>query len=425
MHTPPFMAHLALDADADERAIKRAYAVRLKKIDQETDPEGFQRLREAYEAALQWAKSSAAEGATQPELASEALDASAPSAPQAHEAPNPEQLAGAVFDAFMAGLPDSALTLEGHLAALNKSLEDPRMVNLEARVVFEWLIARQLAEGWRPGHEVLLVAATDCFHWHTDRSRLAQFNRVGAMLDAALSERAVFDSQQPEMQEQYREVIRKMRLETHPGDDFLLKHLDRAELLASRLPNWLWIITRVESLKQWREWVQVLPESKREKARKVMAKASQPAPNKKTSIPWWAVMVMIMLISKLGSWSTSSSPSSRFTETSTPNLRWPPEPVDARPVSPDSIYGLPKTGGVSMERFDDKGSPHYKGLPETSVIPERRVRHATHADAPPPAPMPNRPSQVDKVISDFDPGKLMFDAKKPTQTGPGLGKDGE
>jgi len=38
----------------DKRAVKRAYAKRLKQIDQATDPQGFQNLREAYEAALRY-----------------------------------------------------------------------------------------------------------------------------------------------------------------------------------------------------------------------------------------------------------------------------------------------------------------------------------------------------------------------------------
>lgn len=45
---------LGLDADADERAIKRAYATRLKTTRPDEDPEGFQALNEAYRAALQW-----------------------------------------------------------------------------------------------------------------------------------------------------------------------------------------------------------------------------------------------------------------------------------------------------------------------------------------------------------------------------------
>ena len=45
-------AALGLRPDADERAIKRAYAARLKTTRPDEDPEGFQRLNEAYQAAL-------------------------------------------------------------------------------------------------------------------------------------------------------------------------------------------------------------------------------------------------------------------------------------------------------------------------------------------------------------------------------------
>lgn len=48
-------AVLELDEDADPRAVKRAYAKRLRTTRPDDDPAGFQQLHEAYQAALDWA----------------------------------------------------------------------------------------------------------------------------------------------------------------------------------------------------------------------------------------------------------------------------------------------------------------------------------------------------------------------------------
>ena len=47
---------LGLDAEAEPRSIKRRYAQLLKQTRPDEDPEAFQRLREAYEWALDWAQ---------------------------------------------------------------------------------------------------------------------------------------------------------------------------------------------------------------------------------------------------------------------------------------------------------------------------------------------------------------------------------
>lgn len=58
------LRELGLPAEADERAVKRAYAARLKTVRPETDPEGFQKLNEAYQAALEWLRQRPAPPAT-------------------------------------------------------------------------------------------------------------------------------------------------------------------------------------------------------------------------------------------------------------------------------------------------------------------------------------------------------------------------
>lgn len=50
------LEHLGLTDDADERAIKRAYAQRLKSVRPDVDPEGFQELHEAYQRALAYTR---------------------------------------------------------------------------------------------------------------------------------------------------------------------------------------------------------------------------------------------------------------------------------------------------------------------------------------------------------------------------------
>ena len=69
-----YFAELGLDADADERAVKRAYAARLKLIDVEKDPAAFQALRETFEGALWYARNAAYDAMEEAEETESAID---------------------------------------------------------------------------------------------------------------------------------------------------------------------------------------------------------------------------------------------------------------------------------------------------------------------------------------------------------------
>lgn len=69
------LRRLGLRADADERAVKRAYAAQLKTTRPEDDPEGFQSLNEAYRAALAWVQSRPPEAHVEDDVEEEADDA--------------------------------------------------------------------------------------------------------------------------------------------------------------------------------------------------------------------------------------------------------------------------------------------------------------------------------------------------------------
>lgn len=311
MQTPPFLADLGLDADADERAIRSAYAKRLKGIDQEADPAEFQVLHEAFEAAGRWVK--ARRGAESQDVGlptSEHLSALLPplgeqenasthepiplsgvlspsedvlvtldvlSQPQNYRSvwpgygerpgaplrsPRPRiaqghaVAAGMVFAEFSARLvqcgqdgagPD---TVENLLA---QALDDARLDNLQARFAFEFHIAELLANGWRAGHDLLLEAAAVRFRWLEDKQGLAKLGGVGTSLDQALIERHVFLKVSPSALALRLRLIERLRDPAAPTEQEVSAHHKTMVKLFIQYPNWLRLVTDVNNILTWRD----------------------------------------------------------------------------------------------------------------------------------------------------------------------------
>ena len=75
-------------------------------------------------------------------------------------------------------------------------MDDDRLINVEARDVFEWMLASYVAQGWQPGMAICFGATVKCFQWNQDRNRLLRFGELGYYLDHALVEMSSFNEQE-------------------------------------------------------------------------------------------------------------------------------------------------------------------------------------------------------------------------------------
>lgn len=245
---------LGLLPGAEARDIRRAYARELKKIDQAMDAVGFQQLRWAYEAALQFAQPEDVQD-VQDEVA-HTSHAAVPPATPLQEA-TPDQLADAVMTEFCAGLAALGTQSGGasdapYQEALRHALQDERLFGIEARAGFEQRVAILLVQAWRPGHQALLVATAAVFDWRRG-ARLAGLGQVGAILDRALEERALFDSQSMSTKDGQRRVLRLLRGEPAPDDALIRSYFMQFLLLQERFPHWLPIVTPRAAIVYWQE----------------------------------------------------------------------------------------------------------------------------------------------------------------------------
>jgi outer membrane biosynthesis protein TonB len=259
-----FLDALGLDQDARERDIRSAYARRLKGIDQEHDAEGFQRLRAVYEEALAWAAWKKREAEAPPEAGTTMAPASVtetapetPAAPDTVDPNDPHTLGQAAFARLASDLEALATQPaqdngQPWKDALRRRLDDDDLINIDARIVFEAIVAAVLAHGWRPGHESLFVAALDVFGWDEDPRRLLSFGHAGPVLDRALAERRLFATQPAPRQAAMRRAARALRDTAAPTEARLRSDMRTVEAMMARFPYMMRIIVNLENVEHWR-----------------------------------------------------------------------------------------------------------------------------------------------------------------------------
>jgi hypothetical protein len=325
---PPFLAALGISDDSpslDERALRRAYARVLKTIDIDTEPERFQALRESLERALQWSAARARAGlaadvATTPSpspspssaSAPDASDAPAASAAQARS--EQEEAATAAYAAFhfevVAVFADEAAAR----AALVRSLSDERLVSIDARTLFEWRVAALLANGWQAGHEHLLDPAVEVFGWNSDHTRLVNFGQVGALLTAAIRDRAIAQNFTPAQRAAVEPLLVRLRSAVPPDPKQLPDEVPALQFLVQRVANWLRIVSPVDPVNQRFEMWRQLPAARQQPAAQApIGPQPQFVKQKPASATWPGVMVMaalglLALVGQVSRWSQSPDP---------------------------------------------------------------------------------------------------------------------
>lgn len=242
-----FLRDTGLPPDATPRDIRKAYARALKGIDQATEPQAFQQLRAAYEAALappgQDQVAVAAGGQGGQALTEEVL----PPLPEASMREAQEVAAD-----VLAWLPAARWARHDDAERLlMAALADSRLLSLEARQAFEAALASQLAAGWRRGHQHLFTAATEVFGWDRDPARLAGLGRAGRTLDAALQEMQALHRLPIARRSAVGVVVRALQSDSPPGAAFLASRLAEAEACCKAYPNWLQMVARPENLHRW------------------------------------------------------------------------------------------------------------------------------------------------------------------------------
>ena len=163
-------SELEIERTGDIGLLRRAYARLLNQRNPEDDPEGFQRLRQAYDRALEWA-----------EAAAKRTDSGA--LIDREDGANPRQdgperlfasLLAPILDAVARGDEETALQL------LDAAADDPRSVDFEWRTAFERRLAANLAT--RKVSSEFLDRVAQLFHWDA-------FVDFGSPLGAFLTDR--------------------------------------------------------------------------------------------------------------------------------------------------------------------------------------------------------------------------------------------
>jgi hypothetical protein len=274
-----FFDFLELEPGADARAIRRAYAVRLKAIDQSIGVVAFARLRESYEAALRWRP----EHATKPQIAWTSTPTSADL-----EALDQAQQAELLVARFVSALPGTAdEDLPGLFEATTAVL---RQQYVDSPSILEDRLIDLLAGARLPRRLVLFDVAYKHFHW-TELDRAKELGERGLWIDAVVAQKLAWEQRVASSGDTWAGLLRQAALlEPKAFPEDLVARWPMARYLRKTIPTYLSLVIDPETIGQWQGYFDALPEARRKRAE---ARALSPARSGGSygrflrSLPFW------------------------------------------------------------------------------------------------------------------------------------------
>ncbi|WP_429198209.1 hypothetical protein [Luteibacter sp. W1I16] len=230
--------------------MRRAYAVAVRKVDPATDPDAFQRLRQAYEAARAWCEQMDTTVATSGETP---VDGSALTAGGAADKPSPDESPSLPVDYTVTLAWRFAADVGAHRAEsiprmLDDILAELRTQYIDAPGQFEEHLI-DLVGLQRIAHRAEVFAAAETrFHWN-EVGHLAALRQRGQWVGVVLSQREAWLTLPADRRRTWLELFAQAEARL---DSAVLRYWPEIAKLNERFPAWLGLHLAGETLQAWR-----------------------------------------------------------------------------------------------------------------------------------------------------------------------------
>jgi hypothetical protein len=372
---PWHLEALGLPAHADGVAVRRSYAARLRQIDVAAQPEAFQQLRRAYEAARTWCYEHPAvddavveAGADDPVVPAEPTEARATplAAPPADTAAEDalRRLTDAVASAGVESIP----------ALFDSALASLRNGYVDAPGQFEDLLVDALRHGVIAERPSLFDVADAAFHWH-EVGRLRTADPRQLWIDRVLAQRETWRSYDAGWRETWLELLTRA---SRGLDPWLVRRWPDIGRLGETLPDWIMLYVTPAQLHAWAEAFHALPKDTRDEFTARAAPVLVARPGGKRVTRWrpriraallllWAVCTVVSIVMHAGDPRSGGGPSEplpRFNQRAdTPRECMA---LYARFEQPDPFKGISADEVVQLKRRAQRCAldSHWQAPPE-------------------------------------------------------------